>query len=56
MAVLFDKEFIHALTLLRIRARQVPRGGRFGEHRSHDTGGGIEFRDFRAYTPGPTTD
>ncbi len=49
---LIDPEFLSALAGLRILARRVPRGGRHGEHRSRDLGGGLEFRDFRPYVPG----
>ena len=49
---LFDAEFLESLTRLRIRARRVARGGRHAEQRSLDLGSGIEFRDFRPYSPG----
>lgn len=49
---LFDAAFLHSLQGLRIVARTVRAGGRFAEHRSRDLGSGIEFRDFRPYTPG----
>ena len=49
---LFDPEFLESVQRLRIVARRVPRGGRHAEQRSRDLGHGIEFRDFRAYTPG----
>ncbi len=49
---LLDPEFLASLAGLRILARRVPRGGRHAEHRSRDLGGGLEFRDFRPYTPG----
>lgn len=52
MPSLFDDDFIRAADSLRIRARQVPAGGRHGEHRSRTLGAGMEFRDFRSYTPG----
>lgn len=49
---LFDRDFADVVARLRIVARQVPAGGRHAEHRSRDLGSGIEFRDFRSYTPG----
>ncbi|MCA9320205.1 MAG: DUF58 domain-containing protein [Planctomycetes bacterium] len=49
---LFDADFLAAVKNLRIVARRVPRGGRHAEHRSQDLGAGIEFRDFRPYSPG----
>jgi len=50
--MLFDAAFLNSLQGLRIVARRVPRGGRHADQRSLDLGSGIEFRDFRAYTPG----
>jgi uncharacterized protein (DUF58 family) len=52
MARLFSDQFIRSVAQLRIVARQVPTGGRHAEQRSQDRGGGMEFRDFRAYVPG----
>jgi uncharacterized protein (DUF58 family) len=52
MTDLFNDAFIHAISLLRIRSRRVPPGGRHGEHRSLVAGSGMEFRDFRSYVPG----
>lgn len=49
---LFDAEFLEAVGRLRLIANRVQRGGRFAEQRSHDLGHGIEFRDYRPYTPG----
>ncbi len=49
---LFDPDFLESVRHLRIIARRVPHGGRFAEQRAADLGHGIEFRDFRAYTPG----
>ena len=49
---LFDPDFLTSLTHLRITARRVAAGGRFGEKLSRDLGAGVEFRDFRAYVPG----
>lgn len=52
MASLFNEEFVRSVERLRIRARQVPAGGRHAEHRSRNLGAGMEFRDFRSYVPG----
>lgn len=49
---LFDAAFLASVARLHIVARRVERGGRFAEQRSKDLGSGIEFRDFRPYTPG----
>lgn len=49
---LFDSEFLESVSRLRMIANRVPRGGRFAEQRSADLGHGIEFRDFRPYSPG----
>ncbi|MEE9392614.1 MAG: DUF58 domain-containing protein [Planctomycetota bacterium] len=49
---LFDPEFLASLAQLRILAGRVARGGRHAEQRSKDLGSGIEFRDFRPYSPG----
>jgi uncharacterized protein (DUF58 family) len=49
---LFDAEFLASVRHLRIVASRVPRGGRHAEQRSLDMGAGIEFRDFRPYSPG----
>lgn len=49
---LFDPEFLESLRRLHILARRVAHGGRHAEQRSKDLGTGIEFRDFRPYTPG----
>ena len=49
---LFDAEFLQSLAHLRIVVSRVPRGGRHAEQRSRDLGSGIEFRDFRPYSPG----
>ena len=49
---LFDPEFLESLSRLRILARRVARGGRHADQRSKDLGSGIEFRDFRPYSPG----
>lgn len=49
---LFDAAFLQAVQRLRLVAARVPRGGRYAEQRSEAKGQGIEFRDFRPYTPG----
>lgn len=51
-AELFDPAFLEAVRQLRLVAARVPAGGRFAEQRSDTKGQGIEFRDFRPYTPG----
>lgn len=52
MSELFPPEFVAALGQLRIQARRVPPGGRHAEHHAREAGSGIEFRDYRAYSPG----
>ncbi|MHC4935490.1 MAG: DUF58 domain-containing protein [Planctomycetota bacterium] len=49
---LFDPAFREAVGRLHLVARRVARGGRPAEQRSRDLGSGIEFRDFRPYSPG----
>jgi len=49
---LFDPAFREEVGRLSIVARRVARGGRPAEQRSRDLGSGIEFRDFRPYSPG----
>ena len=49
---LFDPGFLTSLSHLSIIARRVAAGGRFGEKLSRDLGSGMEFRDYRPYTPG----
>jgi len=49
---LFDPEFLESLQRLRMVALRVPRGGRFAEQRSKALGTGIEFHDYRPYSPG----
>ncbi len=49
---LADPAFLTGLKHLCLRARRVPRGGRFAEQRSRAPGSGIEFQDHRAYVPG----
>lgn len=52
MARLFNDEFLRSIERLRIVTRQAPVGGTHAEHRTHDLGSGMEFRDFRPYVPG----
>ena len=49
---LFDPGFLASLSHLSIEVQRVAAGGRFGERQSRDLGSGMEFRDFRAYSPG----
>jgi len=49
---LFDPGFLASLSHLSIAVQRVAAGGRFGERLSKDLGAGIEFRDFRGYSPG----
>jgi uncharacterized protein (DUF58 family) len=49
---LFDPDFLQSLSRLHLRAKRVAAGGRHAEQRSRDMGAGIEFKDFRPYTPG----
>lgn len=49
---IFDPEFLASVKRLRMVARRVPTGGRFAEQRSVDAGSGIDFKDFRPYSPG----
>jgi uncharacterized protein (DUF58 family) len=49
---LFDPGFLASLSHLSIEVQRVAAGGRFGERLSKELGGGLEFRDFRAYSPG----
>ena len=51
-AELFDPKFLEAVSRLRLVSKRVARGGRPAEQRSRDLGSGIEFRDFRPYSPG----
>ena len=52
MAELFPKDFVAAVSRMRLNAGPVPRGGRHAEHTSAQLGSGMEFRDFRSYMPG----
>ena len=49
---LLDPEFLQQACALRIIAHRVAPAGRWAEHRSHDRGQGLEFRDYRPYSPG----
>ncbi len=49
---LFDPAFLEAVGRLRLIAKRVARSGRPAEQRSRDLGAGIEFQDFRPYSPG----
>jgi uncharacterized protein (DUF58 family) len=49
---LFDPGFLASLSHLSIAVQRVAAGGRFGERLSRDLGTGLEFRDYRAYSPG----
>lgn len=49
---LLDPAFLKQASALRIVARRVAPAGRWAEHRSHDRGHGLEFRDYRPYSPG----
>lgn len=49
---LLDPEFLQQARALRIVARRVAPAGRWAEHRSRDRGQGMEFRDYRPYSPG----
>ena len=49
---LLDPKFLEQTRALRIVARRVAPAGRWAEHRSHDRGQGMEFRDYRPYSPG----
>lgn len=49
---LLDPEFLKRAAALRIVARRVAPAGRWAEHRSRDRGQGLEFRDYRPYSPG----
>lgn len=49
---LLDPAFLEAVARLRLVSKRVARAGRPAEQRSRDLGSGIEFRDFRPYSPG----
>ena len=49
---LFDPDFIERTSRLKILARRVAPRGSPAEKRSRQQGSGMEFRDYRPYTPG----
>jgi uncharacterized protein (DUF58 family) len=49
---LFDPAFLASLSHLSIAVQRVAAGGRYGERLSKDLGSGLEFRDYRGYSPG----
>jgi uncharacterized protein (DUF58 family) len=49
---LFDPAFLSALSHLSLSVSRVAAGGRFGERLSKELGSGLEFRDYRGYSPG----
>ena len=49
---LFDPEFLAALRPFALRARRVPMAGRPADQTSRQRGAGVEFADYKAYTPG----
>jgi len=49
---LLDPRFLEQVLALRVVARRVAPAGRWAEHRSRDRGQGMEFRDYRPYSPG----
>lgn len=49
---IFDPAFLASLESLRFVAHRVAAGGRYAEQRSKDLGSGLEFRDYRPYSPG----
>lgn len=49
---IFDAAFLEGLSTLRIIAHRVSARGRPAEQRSRDLGSGIEFHDYRPYSPG----
>lgn len=49
---LFDPGFLASLSHLSIEVQRVAAGGRYGERLSKTLGTGLEFRDYRAYSPG----
>ena len=52
MAALFDGKFIRTIRQLGLTANNVARGGRHADHPAVELGSGVEFRDYRGYTPG----
>lgn len=49
---LFDPEFLDAVSRWSFAGRRVAPAGRHGARLSPERGGGTEFKDFRAYSPG----
>jgi len=49
---LLDHDFLQQARAMRVVARRVAPAGRWAEHRSRDRGQGMEFRDYRPYSPG----
>ena len=49
---LFDPDFLASLSHLSLTVQRVSAGGRYGERLSKDLGTGLEFRDYRPYSPG----
>lgn len=49
---LFDPAFLSALSHLSLSVSRVAAGGRFGDRLSKELGSGLEFRDYRGYSPG----
>jgi uncharacterized protein (DUF58 family) len=51
-AELFDPGFLATVSRWSLAGRRVSRGGRHGGRLSPDRGAGIEFKDYRPYSPG----
>ena len=49
---LFDPQFLAALRPFALRARRVPAAGRPADQTSRQRGAGVEFADYKPYTPG----
>ena len=49
---LLDPDFLQQANAMRVVARRVAPAGRWADHRSRDRGQGMEFRDYRPYSPG----
>lgn len=49
---LFDPQFLAALRPFSLRARRVPLAGRPADQTSRQRGAGVEFADYKPYTPG----
>jgi uncharacterized protein (DUF58 family) len=52
VAQLFPPDFLSAIASLRLLSRAPRRSANRGEHVSRQPGVGLDFRDFRSYTPG----